>query len=73
MTYSELLEIVLDARYCEGLKTTHNLCTNCKVFEERQKKPQYKLTCDGIDAVYTAKLRAIMKKLDEMNLEVGTL
>ena len=69
MTYSELLEIVLDARFCEGVETEFVSCNDCKVQKERFSNAPER-TCDGISAVYTEKLRAIMKKLDEMNLEV---
>ena len=69
MTYSELLEIVLDARFCEGVETEFVDCNDCKVQKEiRTNAPER--TCDGIAAVYKAKLRTIMKKLDEMGLEV---
>ena len=68
MTYSELLEIVLDARYCEGIEGSFFTCENCKVAKRREAWPG--LTCDGVAATHTEKLRAIMKKLDEMNLEV---
>lgn len=70
MKYSELLEIVLDARFCEGVETEFVSCDECKVQKERRSSAPER-TCDGISAVYKEKLRAAMKKLDEMNQEVS--
>lgn len=69
MTYSELLEIVLDARFCEGVETEYFSCDDCKVQKEIHTNAPEK-TCDGISAVYKERLRTIMKKLDEMGQEV---
>lgn len=69
MTYSELLEIVLDARFCEGVESEFFSCHDCKVMKEKHTNAPER-TCDGVSAVYKEKLRVIMKKLDEMNHEV---
>lgn len=69
MTYSELLEIVLDAQFCEGVESEFFSCHDCKVMKEIHDNAPER-TCDSISAVYKEKLRVAMKKLDEMNQEV---